>query len=283
MKGCVHLQLYLCDKPAKKGDTVVIDFVGSVDGKEFEGGKAENYSLELGSNSFVPGFEDQLVGHKSGDEVDVNVTFPTQYVPDLAGKKALFKCKVHEVKEKVIPALDAELVKELNIPNVSDVASLREYEKSSLKAQKENAANNEAFNKVMDKIVADAKVEIADEVIADEVEGMKKNMEQQIAQRGLTLDQYYSITGQKAEDVEKQMKADAEKNLRAILCMEEIAKAEKIEVSDADVEFEFSKIADQYKMEIDKVKEILGKDLPRFKAEIRQRRIQDFIAQENIA
>ena len=187
------------------------------------------------------------------------------------------------MKEKVIPALDAELVKELNIPNVSDVASLREYEKSSLKAQKENAANNEAFNKVMDKIVADAKVEIADEVIADEVEGMKKNMEQQIAQRGLTLDQYYSITGQKAEDVEKQMKADAEKNLRAILCMEEIAKVEKIEVSDADVEFEFSKIADQYKMEIDKVKEILGKDLPRFKAEIRQRRIQDFIAQENIA
>ena len=278
-----NASLVVSDKPAKKGDTVVIDFVGSVDGKEFEGGKAENYSLELGSNSFVPGFEDQLVGHKSGDEVDVNVTFPTQYVPDLAGKKALFKCKVHEVKEKVIPALDAELVKELNIPNVSDVASLREYEKSSLKAQKENAANNEAFNKVMDKIVADAKVEIADEVIADEVEGMKKNMEQQIAQRGLTLDQYYSITGQKAEDVEKQMKADAEKNLRAILCMEEIAKVEKIEVSDADVEFEFSKIADQYKMEIDKVKEILGKDLPRFKAEIRQRRIQDFIAQENIA
>ena len=278
-----NASLVVSDKPAKKGDTVVIDFVGSVDGKEFEGGKAENYSLELGSNSFVPGFEDQLVGHKSGDEVDVNVTFPTQYVADLAGKKALFKCKVHEVKEKVIPALDAELVKELNIPNVSDVASLREYEKSSLKAQKENAANNEAFNKVMDKIVADAKVEIADEVIADEVEGMKKNMEQQIAQRGLTLEQYYSITGQKAEDVEKQMKADAEKNLRAILCMEEIAKAEKIEVSDADVEFEFSKIADQYKMEIDKVKEILGKDLPRFKAEIRQRRIQDFIAQENIA
>ena len=278
-----NASLVVSDKPAKKGDTVVIDFVGSVDGKEFEGGKAENYSLELGSNSFVPGFEDQLVGHKSGDEVDVNVTFPTQYVPDLAGKKALFKCKVHEVKEKVIPALDAELVKELNIPNVSDVASLREYEKSSLKAQKENAANNEAFNKDMDKIVEGAKGEIADEVIADEVEGMKKNMEQQIAQRGLTLEQYYSITGQKAEDVEKQMKADAEKNLRAILCMEEIAKAEKIEVTDADVEFEFSKIADQYKMEIDKVKEILGKDLPRFKAEIRQRRIQDFIAQENIA
>ena len=278
-----NASLVVSDKPAKKGDTVVIDFVGSVDGKEFEGGKAENYSLELGSNSFVPGFEDQLVGAKSGDDVEVNVTFPEQYVPELAGKKALFKCKVHEVKEKVIPELNEELISELNIPEVKDVASLREYEKKSLAAQKENSANNAAFNKVIEKIVEGAKVEIADEIIAEEVEGMKKNMEQQISQRGLTLDQYYSITGQKPEDVEKQMKVDAEKNLKAILCMEEIAKQEEIEVSDADVEFEFSKIADQYKMEIEKVKEILGKDLPRFKAELRQRRIQDFIGKENIA
>lgn len=277
-----NASLVVTDKPAKKGDTVVMDFVGSVDGKEFEGGKAENYSLELGSNSFVPGFEDQLVGHKSGDDVEVNVTFPTQYVPELAGKAALFKCKIHEVKEKVIPELNEDLIAELNIPEVKDVAGLREYEKKSLLAQKENSASNEAFNKVIDKIVEGAKIEIADEIIAEEVEGMKKNMEQQISQRGLTLEQYYSITGQKAEDVEKQMRVDAEKNLKAILCMEEIAKVEKIEVSDADVEFEFSKIADQYKMEVAKVKEILGKDLPRFKAEIRQRRIQDFIGKENI-
>ena len=277
-----NASLVVSEKPAKKGDTVVIDFVGSVDGKEFEGGKAENYSLELGSNSFVPGFEDQLVGAKSGDDVEVNVTFPTQYVPELAGKKALFKCKVHEVKEKVIPELNEELIAELNIPEVKDVASLREYEKRSLTAQKEQAASNEAFNKVMDKIVEGAKVEIASEILDEEVEGMKKNMEQQVSQRGLTLEQYYSITGQKAEDVEKQMRVDAEKNLKAILCMEEIAKAEDITVSDADVEFEFSKIADQYKMEIEKVKEILGKDIQRFKAEIRQRRIQDFIGRENI-
>lgn len=278
-----NANLVVSDKPAKKGDTVVFDFVGSVDGKEFEGGSAKNYSLELGSNSFVPGFEDQLVGAKSGDDKDVNVTFPEQYVPELAGKKALFKCKIHEVKEKVLPELNEELVADLNIPDVRTVDQLKDYEKKQLLAQKENSAANAAFNEVMDKIVAGAKIEIADEILADEVEGMKKNMEQQVSQRGLTLDQYYSITGQKPEDVEKQMKVDAEKNLKAILCMEEIAKLEKIEVSDADVEFEFSKIADQYKMEIDKVKEILGKDLPRFKAEIRQRRIQDFIGKENIA
>lgn len=278
-----NANLVVSDKPAKKGDTVVFDFVGSVDGKEFKGGSAKNYSLELGSNSFVPGFEDQLVGAKSGDDKDVNVTFPEQYVPELAGKKAIFKCKIHEVKEKVLPELNEELVADLNIPDVRTVDQLKDYEKKQLLAQKENSAANAAFNEVMDKIVAGAKIEIADEILADEVEGMKKNMEQQVSQRGLTLDQYYSITGQKPEDVEKQMKVDAEKNLKAILCMEEIAKLEKIEVSDADVEFEFSKIADQYKMEIDKVKEILGKDLPRFKAEIRQRRIQDFIGKENIA
>ena len=278
-----NASLVVKEGEAKKGDTVVIDFVGSVDGKEFEGGKGENYSLELGSNSFVPGFEDQLVGHKAGDDVEVNVTFPTQYVPDLAGKKALFKCKVHEVKEKVLPKLDEELIKDLNLPEVKDEASLREYEKKTLLTQKENKAQSDALNKVIDKIASDAKIEIADEVIAEEVEGMKKNMEQQVQQRGLTLEQYYQITGQKVEDVEKNMKLEAEKNLRTILCMEEIAKVEKLEVSDADVEKEMKSIADTYKMPVDKVKEILGKDLARFKAELRQRKIQDFLSKENIA
>ena len=278
-----NASLVVKEGEAKKGDTVVIDFVGSVDGKEFEGGKGENYSLELGSNSFVPGFEDQLVGHKAGDDVEVNVTFPTQYVPELAGKKALFKCKVHEVKEKVLPKLDEELIKDLNLPEVKDEVSLREYEKKTLLSQKENKAQSEALNKVIDKIASDAKIEIADEVIAEEVEGMKKNMEQQVQQRGLTLEQYYQITGQKVEDVERSMKLEAEKNLRAMLCMEEIAKAEKLEVSDADVDKEMQSIADMYKMPVDKVKEILGKDMSRFKLELRQRKIQDFLVKENIA
>lgn len=275
--------LVVSEKPAKKGDTVVIDFVGSVDGKEFEGGKADNYSLELGSNSFVPGFEDQLVGAKAGDVIDVNVTFPTQYVPELAGKKALFKCTVHEVKEKVIPELNADLIAELSIPEVKDEKGLREYEKKQILASKENAAKNEAFNKVIDAIVKDSKIEIAEEILRDEVDGMKKNMDQQISQRGMTLEQYYSITGQKPEEVETQMRIEADKNLRAILCMEEIAKLEKLEVSDKEVDDEFSKIATQYKMEVEKVKEILGKDLARFKSEIRQRKIQEFIEKENIA
>ena len=275
--------LVVKDGASEKGDTVVIDFVGSVDGKEFDGGKADNYSLELGSNSFVPGFEDQLIGHKAGDQVDVNVTFPEQYVPELAGKKALFKCVVHEVKEKVTPKLDADLIKELNIPDVKDEAGLKAYEEKQIKASKEAQAQNEALNKVLDAIVKGAKIEIADEIIAEEVAGMKKNMEQQIEQRGLTLEQYYQITGQKPEDVEKSMKVEADKNIRSILCMEEIAKAEKLTVSDADVEKEMQSIADTYKMPVDKVKEILGADMNRFKAELRQRKIQDFLVKENIA
>ena len=278
-----NASLVVKEGEAKKGDTVVFDFVGSVDGKEFEGGKADNYSLELGSNQFVPGFEDQLVGHKAGENVDVNVTFPTQYVPELAGKKALFKCVIHEVKEKVLPKLDEDLIKDLNIPEVKDEASLREYEKKSLLQQKENKAQNDALTKVLDEIVSHADVTIAQEILLEEVDGMKKNMEEQIKQRGLTLEQYYQITGETAQETEMKMKIEADKNLRTILCMEQIAKEEKLDVTEADVEAEMKSIADMYKMPVDKVKEILGKDLARFKNELRSRKIQDFLAKENIA
>ena len=278
-----NASLVVKEGEAVKGDTVVFDFVGSVDGKEFEGGKADNYSLELGSNQFVPGFEDQLVGHKAGEDVEVNVTFPTQYVPELAGKKALFKCKIHEVKEKVLPKLDEDLIKDLNIPEVKDEASLREYEKKSLLQQKENKAQNDALNNVLEEIVAHADVTIAQEILLEEVDGMKKNMEEQIKQRGLTLEQYYQISGTSEEETQMKMKIEADKNLRTILCMEEIAKIEKLDVTDADVDKEMQSIADMYKMPVDKVKEILGKDLARFKAELRQRKIQDFLVKENIA
>ena len=278
-----NASLVVSEKASKLGDTVVMDFVGKVDGKEFEGGKAENHSLELGSHSFIPGFEEQLVGHKAGEVVEVNVKFPEQYVPELAGKDATFTCTIHEVKEKVLPELNEELIKDLNIPEVKDVEGLKKYQKEQIKAQKEQSATNEVLNKIIDQISSQAKIELAKEVVADEVEGMKKNLEQQVQSRGMTLQQYLQITGQKEEDLHKKMEEDAVKNLRAILVMEEIAKVENITVDDKDVDFEMAKIADQYHMELDKVKEILGKDLPRFKAEIRQRRITDFLLSENVA
>ena len=187
------------------------------------------------------------------------------------------------MKEKVLPKLDEDLIKDLNLPDVKDEVGLREFEKKALLQQKEGKAQSDALNKVLDEIVTHAQVEIAQEILMDEVEGMKKNMEEQIKQRGLTLEQYYQITGESAQEVEMKMKIEADKNLRTILCMEEIAKQEKLDVTEADLDAEFKSIADMYKMDVAKVKEILGKDLGRFKAELRQRKIQDFLSKENIA
>lgn len=276
-----NASLVVSEEPAKLGDTVVIDFVGSVDGVEFDGGKADNYSLELGSHSFVPGFEDQLVGHKAGDDVDVNVTFPEQYVKDLAGKKALFKVKVHEVKSKVLPELNEELIKELNIPDVKTEEDLRKHQEKQLKSSKEAQAKSELLDKIMDKIIANAKIDLAKEIIDEEVHGMKHNMEHQVQERGMTLEQYLDITGQKPEDFDAQLRKDAERNLRGILVMEKIAETEKITLSADDVENEFKNIAAQYNMPVDQVKQILGQDMKRFTAEIRQRRIQDFLLENN--
>ena len=278
-----NASLVVTDQPAKLGDTVVMDFVGKVDGKEFEGGKGENYSLELGSHQFIPGFEEQLVGHKADEVVEVNVKFPEQYVPELAGKDAVFTCTIHEVKEKVLPELNEELIKDLNIPEVKDVEGLKAHQKKVLSEQKDQKATSEVLNKIVDQIAKEAEIELAHEVIHDEVDGMRKNLEQQISSRGMTFEQYLQITGQKEEDVMKKMHEDAEKNLRAILVMEEIAKKEGIQVDENDVEFEMAKIADQYHMPIEKVKEILGQDMARFKAELRQRRITDFLLKENVA
>ena len=277
-----NANLVAVEREAKLGDTVVIDFEGFVGGVAFDGGKAENYSLGLGSNSFVPGFEDQLVGTKAGDEKEVKVTFPKQYVENLAGKEAIFKVKVHEVKEKVLPELDEELVKELNIAGVKTVEELRAHEKAHLLEHKEEHAKGDTLNKILDKIVSEAKVEIVEEIIADEIENIKKNMEQRIAQQGLTMEQYLQITGQKAEDLDKKYHEDAERNLRAMFVLEEIAKKEELEVTDAEVDFEIAKIADQYKMEVEKVKEILANQLAQFKAELRQKKIQDFLLEKNV-
>lgn len=276
-----NASLVVTDKAAKKGDTVVIDFCGSIDGVEFDGGKAENYSLELGSNSFVPGFEDQLVGAKAGDKVSVKVTFPKQYVKELAGKDAVFACKVHEVKEKVVPELNKDLIKELAIPEVKDVEGLRKHLESQIKGGKEQQASSKLLDAILDKIVANSKIEIADEIIDEETAGQRKNVEAQMQQRGLTLEQYYEITGSNEERMMKDLRADAERNLRGILVMNEIAKVEKLTVTQAEIDLEFANIAKQYNMEVEKVKEILGKDMARFANEIRSRKIATFLVMAN--
>ena len=191
-----NASLVLKESESALGDTVVFDFVGTVDGVAFEGGSAQNYSLELGSNTFIPGFEDQLVGVKAGDHKDVNVTFPEQYTPELAGKAAVFACDVHEVKEKKMPELNDEFVKELGIKDVETVEALKENKKAELLERKSRDLRLEYLRKLYDEIAKSATIEIPDEMVQDQAESNKKDMEQRMAQSGLTLEQYLKFAGQ---------------------------------------------------------------------------------------
>lgn len=276
-----NAELVLKEGASEMGDTVVIDFEGFIDGKPFDGGKAENYSLELGSHSFIPGFEEQLVGKKANDELDVNVTFPEQYIESLKGKDATFKVKVHEVRAKKVPELNDESVKELDIKGVEDLAGLRKYEEEHLRSHKEQDVRRAYWEKLIDAIIKDSEMNIEDEVLDEEVHAMKDNLTRQAAQSGMSLEQYLSITGQSEEDLDKTLRVEADKNIRTVLIMEKVAELEELQVTPEEIDFEIAKIADAYKMEFNKVKELLTKDMDRFTQNIRTRRIEDFLFAHN--
>lgn len=266
---------------ADLGDTVVIDFVGYVDGKAFDGGAANNYSLELGSNSFIPGFEDQIVGMKENEEKDIQVKFPENYVPELKGKDATFHIVLHEVKEKKVPAIDADFVSELAYDGVETVDQLKTKVENDIRARKEQDAKN-AYYEALVKLIRDgSKITIHPQIIHDEVEAMKENFANQVQQNGLTLEQYYQITGQTPEDVESKMAVDAEINIRSVLALEKIAEVENLRVTQEEVDFELAKIAQQYSMELEKVKEILKPQMSSFARDIQNRKISEFLLANN--
>ena len=268
------------ESEAAEGDTVVMDFVGKGDDVAFEGGSAQNYELELGSHSFIPGFEEQLVGVKAGEHRDVNVTFPEQYTPNLAGKAAVFACDVHEVKEKKLPELNDDFVKELN-RGYETFEALKEGTKNDLKAKKEQEAKREYLEKLYAEIAKGSKIEIPQEMVDEQAESMKKDMTQRMAQSGLTFEQYLQFVGQKEEEFMEKLKVDARKDIANYFILEEVGKKEGLELTDADVEFEYAKIADQYKMSIDDVKKALGAQLEQFKHNLRMTRIEEFLLNEN--
>ena len=276
-----NAELIVKDTEAKLGDTTVIDFKGFVDGKEFDGGSAENFALELGSNQFVPGFEEQLVGTKAGESKDVVVTFPTQYVPELAGKEATFKVTVNEVKEKKVPELNEDLVAELNYEGVKTVEDLTNKVSADVKTKKENQAKNAQIEEILKQIRESSTISIGEKIIEKEVESMKENFKKQVEQNGLTIDQYYQITGQKEEDTVKSMRAQAELNLKNFLVISEISKLENIKVEQNELDAEYQKIADQYGMDVAKVKEILGPQSQQLASDIHQRKIIDFLLANN--
>ncbi len=247
------------DREIKMEDIANIDFVGSVDGVEFEGGKGEDYPLTIGSGTFIPGFEDQLIGHKAGETVDVKVTFPENYgAKDLAGKEALFVTTIKTVKEKQVPAADDEFASE-----VSEFDTLDEYKKDlkkTLKEEKEKAATTTNERNVIAKVVENASVEIPAPMLEAQLDNMLYDYQTRLAQQGIPMDQYLKITGQTVEHIKDQMKESAEKNLKTSLVIEAIMEKENITVAEERVDEEFKKIAEQYKMEYDDLKKTVSEE-----------------------
>ena len=245
------------DRAVKDGDMTVIDFEGFVDGVAFEGGKGENHSLEIGSHTFIDTFEDQLVGKNVGDEVDVNVTFPEQYqAADLAGKPATFKVKINEIKAKELPELDDEFAKD-----VSEFDTLAEYKESlkkDLEKKKQDEAKRTKEDEAIQKIIDKSKMEIPEAMIDTQCETMIEEFAQRIAQSGLSMDQYLQFSGLTVDGLKEQVRPEALTRIQSSLVLEQIAKEENIEVSDADVDAEIEKMAKNYGMEADKLKEYMG-------------------------
>ena len=273
--------LVLKEGLAAEGDTVVIDFEGRVNGEVFEGGTATNYELELGSHTFIPGFEEQLVGKSAGEEVDVNVTFPHEYHEALKDKDAVFHCVVHEVKTKSVPELNDEFVKELNIEGVTTVEELKVRKTEEIKAEKTRKARSEYFGKLLDVIASNSKVAIPNEIIENQVQSSKKEIIGRMAQSGLTLEQYLQIVGQTEEDFMNKLHEDASRDARNYFILDAVATKEEMHVSDEEVEFEYAKIADQYKMNIEDVKKALAPQVDEFKNNLKMQRVEDFLYENN--
>ena len=241
------------DRPVQEGDTAVIDYEGFVDGVAFEGGNGENHSLEIGSHSFIDTFEDQLVGKDVGDEVEVNVTFPEQYhAADLAGKPAMFKVKINEIKTKELPELDDEFAQD-----VSEFDTLAEYKEDlnkRLEEQKENEAKRTKEDEAIQKIIDKSKMELPDAMVDTQCENMIEEFAQRIAQSGLSMEQYMQFSGLTLDALKEQVRPEAVSRIQSSLVLEAIAKAENIEVTDEDIDAEIEKMASMYGMEADKLK-----------------------------
>lgn len=263
---------------AENGDTVVIDFEGFVDGVAFEGGKGENYSLELGSGSFIPGFEEQLVGTAAGESKDVEVTFPEEYhAAELAGKPAVFKVTVHEVKGKELPALDDEFAKDVD-DEVETLDALKEKIKNRLVESKAHEAEHHVRDSVVEKAAANAEMEIPAVMVENEINRMMQEFEQRLQMQGMNLELYFQFSGQDENALREQMREEAETHVRVNLTLEAIAKAENLEVSEEEVNAELENMASMYNMTAENVKAALG-GVEMIKSDLKLRKAIDFLVE----
>ena len=267
------------DKALENGDTAVIDFEGFKNGVAFEGGKGENYNLVIGSNTFIPGFEDQLVGKKAGEEVEVNVTFPeTYHAENLAGKPVVFNVKVNDVKVKEVPALDDEFAKDTT--EFETLAELRADVKAKLEEQAKNAADAEMRNALVEKVSANTEVEVPEAMVQHQIDNMLMELNYQLQYQGLNLEQLLQMTGRGLDELREERRADAERLVKSSLVLESIAEKENVEANDADVDAELEKMAAMYNMEVEKIKSSLREtDIEDIKGQIKIRKTLDLLVE----
>ena len=276
-----HAELVVKEEgTVENGDTVVIDFEGFVDGEPFEGGKAENYSLVVGSGTFIPGFEEQLIGMAAGEEKDIEVTFPEEYhAEQLAGKPAVFKIKLHEIKTKQLPALDDEFAKDVD-EEVETLDALKEKIKERLTNEKKEEAEAALRDAVVQKATENAQMDIPEVMVKNETDRMIREFEQRLQMQGLNLDLYYQFSGQDEAALREQMKEEAEKRVRVTLTLEAIVKAENIDVTEEEVEKELQEMASLYNLSVDQLKELLG-TLDGLKEDLKMRKAIDFLVENS--
>ena len=268
------------DRAAANGDITTIDFEGFVDGVAFDGGKGTDYALTLGSGTFIPGFEDQLVGANTGDHVEVKVTFPEEYqAKELAGKEAVFQCDVKKIETKEVPELDDEFAKD-----VSEFDTLAEYKedvKKKLTEKKEKEARTAKENAAVDKAIENAEIDIPDAMLNTQVRQMLDDFSRRMQSQGLTMEQYFQFTGMTLDKMQEEMKPQALKRIQTRLVLEKIAEVENIQPTEEEVEEEFKKMADAYKMEVEKIKELLGdRELEQMKKDMAVQKAVTLVADE---
>ena len=261
------------DRAAADGDITVIDFEGFVDGKAFDGGKAESYELTLGSGAFIPGFEEQIVGHNAGEEFDVNVTFPEDYQPNLAGKAAVFKIKLHEIKSKQYPEVNDEFAQDA--ADCDTVDALKKSLSDEIKEKKNNDNESEIEQQLLDKLAENVQGDIPEVMYENEVDNQLRDIQYRLSSQGMDFNMYLQYTGMTVEDYKEQLKPSAEKNVKVRLALEKIIELESLEVSDEEVDEEYEKVAKQYGMEKDDVKKAVADDT--VKSDLKMRKAVKFV------
>ncbi len=264
------------DRPAKDGDTVMLDYKGFVGEEQFEGGTAENQPLVLGSNTFIPGFEEQLVGVKAGESKDVKVTFPKDYhAENLAGKEAVFQCTVHEVKETELPALDDDFAAEAS--EFDTIADLKKDIKANLEKKAKEADMNRMKNDLVEVLIKENPFDVPDVMVEHEIDSLIDDFTQRLQYQGLSLDMYFQYAQTTMEEFRKSHRDEALSRVRAALLIDEVVKAESIETTDAEVEEEIKTMSDEYGMKVEDIKKILGANISRLKEDVRKRKAIDFL------